>query len=170
VKGFHPLLVPALGAVALLSGCAMNSYTARRPAPPAPCSTPVSPIRYNSMAIVATSNLTYTAKDESAARSSVPDMAVDRLNADGRADGNTFSVANGTAVNFYLAYTVNNDGNNRFSGSVRMSGWGQGYIATLSNGQYAYSNAPDMIRALTDSAYGYIHNGWHDSRPQCPQR
>lgn len=159
------VLVPSL----ILSGCAMGTYQAHSPARPAPCTTPVSPIRSTALAIVVNTNLTYNAQDPVATRENAPALIIARLNADGQSDGNTFSLANGTQENFTMTFTVNNDGQDHFTGSVYLAGWGQGFIANLGSGQYPFNNGPDAIDALADQAYSYIHLGWHDSRPTCPQ-
>jgi len=56
------------------------------------------------------------------------------LNDLGKSGGNAFAESNGQPVNFYLSYTLNNDGQDHFSGSVNLSGWGQGNITTISLG------------------------------------
>jgi len=159
------VLVPSL----ILSGCAMATYQAHSPARPAPCTAAVAPIRYQALKLVVTSNLTYTAQDPTTVRQNLPDLVIARLNSDGQADGNSFTIANGVQENFTMNFVVNNDGNDRFTGSVTLDGWGQGFIATLGSGQYPFSNGPDAIDALADQAYSYIHLGWHDSRATCPQ-
>jgi len=154
-------------AAALLALFAVSVGCDATPTPPVdnkPISPDVPPIRNCAIKLLINSNLTYTAKDEAGARGSLPDQVVARLNRDGIGDGNTFSIASGEAQNFTLTYTVNNDGNNRFTGSVYMAGWGQGYLNTFYSGEYTYSNGPDMIDAVTDKAYTYIHGGWHDAR------
>jgi len=156
-----PLLAVSVLALLILSGGCDSTPT---PPPPAPMKADVQPIRNCAIKLLINSNLTYTAKDAVAVRVNLPDVVVARLNHDGIADGNTFSVANGEAQNFTLTYTINNDGSDRFSGSCYLGGWGFGYINTMYSGQYTYSNAPDMINALTDQVYNYIHTGWHDAR------
>ncbi|MBZ5528711.1 MAG: hypothetical protein LAN71_12515 [Acidobacteriia bacterium] len=115
-----------------------------------------------------TYNYTYSAKD--------PDPAwhksdiVDRLNTLGRSDGNTFAEANGQAVNFHITYNLNNDGNDHFTGSVNLSGWGQGNVTTITRGYpNPYASSSVLTRDLTDAMYEFIHGGWHDPRPSCPQ-
>lgn len=131
---------------------------------PAPMKEDVPPIRNCAIKVIITSNLTYKAENEPGARRSLPDQVLSRLATLGAPDGNTFSIASGEAPNFTLDFTVHNDGNDRFTGSVRMSGWGWGYINTLHSGQYSFSNAPDMIDVLTDKLYVFIHTGWVDER------
>jgi len=137
--------------------------SAEPPPPPAPPRDPVQPIRNCAIKIIVTSNLTYNAVDETAARGSLPNQVLGRLGTAGSGDGNTFSIASGEAPNFTFHFTVNNDGNDRFSGSVDMSGWGWGHIATIYSGEYTYASAPEMIDALTDKAYTWIHNGWREA-------
>lgn len=154
-------------ALGLAAGCDSNDAPVQQAAP---MSEDVPPLRNIAFKLLITSNLTYTAKDETLARENLPGLVVDRLNIDGSADGNSFSIANGEAQNFTLEYTIQNDGNNRFSGNVRMSGWGQGYISTLYSGEYTFSNGVDLINSLSDKAYAYIHTGWHDARKDAVQK
>ncbi len=67
---------------------------------------------------------------------------------------------------FYLNYTIKNDGQDHFTGSLNFSGWGQGFIHNFST-EYAYTDTGLMTRDLTRQAYGFIQGGWHDSRPEC---
>jgi hypothetical protein len=113
-------------------------------------------------------NYTYTPKDASQARPWHQEDVVSYLNELGKGDGNAFSQQNGQPVNFYMVYTINNDGQDHFTGSLAFSGWGQGYISTFST-QNAYSDTGEMTRNLTAQAYTFIHGGWHDLRPNCPQ-
>ena len=174
MKGFaQSLTVTALLAAVVLPGCGpmMQTQTRshRRAAPPAPCSTPVAPIRNNSLIVVINYNYSYTAKDPTSARAWHKGDIINRLNDLGRPDGNTFAESNGQAVNFYFNYTLNNDGQDHFTGSIELTGWGQGHITTLYSGQYSYASSGQLTSDLTDKAYGFIHTGWHDSRPNCPQ-
>ncbi|HYA97045.1 MAG TPA: hypothetical protein VEH49_03045 [Methylomirabilota bacterium] len=167
------LLVSAVLAAALLPGCGpMTQTQARshhRAAAPAPCSTPVAPIRNNNLIVVINYNYSYNAKDPTAGRGWHKGDIIAHLNDLGRSDGNSFAESNGQAVNFYFNYTLNNDGQEHFTGSIELSGWGQGHIATLYSGQYPYASSAQLTSDLTDKAYAYIHGGWHDSRPNCPQ-
>jgi hypothetical protein len=153
----------------LMAGCVMpppNHTYNRRPAPPAPCSVPVSPIRYNKIVVSVSVNYTYNAKDPTEARPWHQSDVIAHLNTLGASDGNTFSEQNGNPVNFYMTYTINNDGQDHFTGSLSFSGWGQGFIRTFST-EYSYTDTGLMTRALTEQAYAFIHGGWHDSRPGC---
>jgi hypothetical protein len=131
---------------------------------PEPMKDDVPPIRNCAIKVIITSNLTYSAKDEASARGSLPEQVLARLTTLGASDGNTFRIASGEATNFTLHYTVSNDGNDRFTGSITVNGWGWGYITTIYNGEYSFSNAPQMIDAMTDKFYPFIHEGWRDSR------
>ena len=167
------VVVPALLATAVFSGCGPMTQTQsrshHRPAPPAPCSTPVAPIRNNHVIVVLNYNFSYTAKDPTAARPWLKSDIINRLNELGRGDGNSFAESNGQTVNFYVTYTLNNDGQDHFTGSVKLEGWGQGYISTLYSGQNSYASAAALTSDLTDKMYAYVHGGWHDSRANCPQ-
>jgi hypothetical protein len=131
---------------------------------PAPMKEDVPPIRNCAIKMIITSNLTYKPVDEQGVRRGVPELVLARLATLGAPQGNTFSIASGEAPNFTLEYTVHNDGNDRFTGSVQFSGWGWGYINTLHSGEYSFSNAPEMIDALTDKFYVFIDRGWRDDR------
>ena len=156
------------GLLLIMAGC-MAPPPRRQASKPAPCSTPVSPIRNNSITVVLYYNYAYNAKDAAAGREWHRSDIVAQLNNLGRPDGNSFSESNGQAVNFYFRYTLNNDGQDHFTGSLELSGWGQGHITTISLGQYPYASSAALTRDLTEKAYGFIHGGWHDSRPSCPQ-
>ncbi len=163
-------IVAGLATLMLLAGCVApqphNNY--RRHQAPTPCGPVVAPIRYNRLIVVVNYNYAYNAKDPVAGRTWHKGDIIDYLNQLGRADGNTFAEPNGQPVNFYLTYTLSNDGQEHFTGSVSLSGWGQGNITTLYSGQYPYSDTAKLTSDLTDKAYAFIHGGWHDSRPNCP--
>jgi hypothetical protein len=167
------VVVSAVLATAALSGCTPMAQTQsrshHRAAPPAPCSTPVAPIRYNHLIVVINYNYAYNAKDAAAGREWHKGDIINHLNDLGKGDSNTFSESNGQAVNFYITYTLNNDGQDHFTGSVKLDGWGQGYITTLYSGQYPYASSAALTSDLTDKMYSYVHGGWHDSRANCPQ-
>ncbi len=150
-----------------LVGCVMPPPRARQR--PQPCSKPVAPIRYNSLLAVINVNYTYTPKDAEGARTWHRTDILDELNGLGKADGNSFAEPNGQQPNFYFTYSITNDGQDHFTGSLQFSGWGQGYINTFSRYQYPYASSAALVKDLTDDAYGFIHGGWHDSRPSCPQ-
>ncbi len=136
----------------------------------AACTTAVQPIRYNALKMMYRINFTYTPKDLSGAHELTPELLNSRFNTDGAAEGNTFSEANGVAPNFYFTVTLSDtDGNNHFTAYAEFSGWGQGHITNVSSGQYPFTNPIDAINAVVDQAYAFIHGGWHDSRPSCPQ-
>lgn len=131
------------------------------------CSDPVPPIRNNRNLVVSVSmNYTYTAKDPPLGRAWLQGDTVACLNNLGGGDGNVFAAQNGNPVNLYLAYTINNDGQDHFTASLEFSGWGQGHISTFST-QYSYTDWQAMTRSLTAQAYSYIQNGWHDTSPGC---
>jgi hypothetical protein len=162
----------ALAAILLLSSTASAQlFGKKRPKQQAaPCTTPVQPIRYQALKMLYRISFTYTPKDLSAAHELTPSLLNSRFNADGQADGDSFSEANGVQPNFYFTVTLSDsDGNNHFTAYAEFSGWGQGHINNFSSGQYPFTNPVDAINAVVDQAYAYIHGGWHDSRPTCPQ-
>lgn len=128
----------------------------------------VSPIRNTAIKIIINVTFTYTTKgDEGDARRMTIESAMSRLNQDGQTDSNSFVFPDGEASNFTLNYTLNNVGqygNDRFTGSVEMKGWGWGYINTFDSGEYPYSDFQKLIDALTDKVYSFIHTGWHDTQ------
>jgi hypothetical protein len=152
----------------VMTGC-MTPPPRRQAAAPAPFSKPVSPIRNNSLTIVLNYNYAYNPKDAAAGREWHRGDIISHLNDMGRSDGNSFAESNGQAVNFYFNYTLNNDGQDHFTGSLELTGWGQGHITTIWLGQYPYASSAALTRDLTAKAYEYIHGGWHDTRPNCPQ-
>ena len=158
------LMMVSLIAMALVS-CATPAP--RRSA--RPCGPVIPPIRYNNLIVVINYNYSYNARDPNEARAWHKGDIIAHLNSLGQQDGNTFAESNGQPVNFYLTYTLNNDGQDHFTGSINLSGWGQGHIATMYSGQYPYASSAKLTSDLTDKAYGFIHTGWHDARPGCPQ-
>jgi hypothetical protein len=165
-------LVVSFSLILALSGCApmvQQQHRASRRQAPAPCSAVVSPIRgVNPIVLVLTYNYAYTAKEPNPAwhKSDI----ISHLNDLGRPDGNGFVESNGQAVNFHITYTLQNDGNDHFTGSVDLAGWGAGHVTTIGKGYpdpYASSSA--LTSDLTDAVYAFIHGGWHDLRPSCPQ-
>lgn len=164
----------ALSFVLSLSGCApmmQQQHHSYRKQAPAPCTPVVAPIRNVSpIVLVLTYNYAYTPKDLTGGRSWHKSDIVDRLNELGRTDGNGFVEANGQSVNFHITYTLQNDGNDHFTGSVDMAGWGVGHVTTISRGYpNPYASSAALTSDLTDAVYEFIHGGWHDSRPSCPQ-
>jgi hypothetical protein len=163
----NTVLLVALLAFAVTIGCVPPArYRAARPAPPAPCTVPVGPITGNSLVVSISVNYTYNAKDPTQARPWHQEDVLEHLNSLGKSDSNTFSFQNGNPVNFYFNYTINNDGQDHFTGSLQFSGWGQGFIHSFGT-QYSYTDTGLMTRDLTTQAYGFVHTGWHDSRPGC---
>jgi hypothetical protein len=142
--------------------------TNRRPQAPAPCSAVVPPLTSHNLIVVVNYDYSYTANDPGAARQWHKGDIIEHLNGLGRGDSNTFAESNGQPVNFYITYTLNNDGQDHFTGSVALSGWGQGHITTVSLGQYPYASTAQLTSDLTDKVYAFVHGGWHDSRPNCP--
>ncbi len=144
------------------AGCAVNRY---QPPPPAPCSPTVQPIRYQNLVVSVPIYFNYTPRDRADGAVNLRQIVVDRLNADGKADGDTFSLQNGSQLNFTLTYNFY-DSNEIYTGNVTLAGWGQGNIATLGT-EGSYNDPIQMVQYLTDRAFGFISDGWHDSRPQC---
>jgi hypothetical protein len=137
------------------------------PRPQTPCRADVGPIRNNALIIVINYNFAYTARDPGEARAGAKVDILDELNDLGMADGNTFAESNGQPVNFYFNYTIYNDGQDHYTGSVEVDGWGWGRITTIYSGQYPYASPFALVRDLTGKAYSWINTGWHDSRPSC---
>jgi hypothetical protein len=164
------ILAPALTAVMFLSGCAplMTPPPRRAVYTPAPCNTPVHAIRNSAIVVTININATYNAKDLPGARNYTQGDAVAYLNDLGRLDGNTFSAQNGNANNFTFNFVINNDGQDHFTGSLDLWGWGVGHIHMFTT-QYSYANGFQMLRDLTGQAYQFMHTGWADTRPSCPQ-
>ena len=164
MKRFLPLL-----SLFLMSGCVMPPQYNRRPAPPAPCLKPVGPIRYETLYVVINVNYSYTPKDGEKGRTLLQQGVLDELNTMGRPDGNSFSQPNGQPTNFTFTYSISNDGQDHYTGSLQFSGWGEGSIHQFARYQYPYASPSLLVKDLTDDAYSFIHNGWHDLRPNCPQ-
>lgn len=158
--------MPIALALAAVTACMAPRY--RRPAP-APCSAPVAAIRNNALLAVVNITFTYTPQDEAGARSADRESILDELNAQGTSDGNTFVEPNGQVPNFYFNVSISNDGQDHFTGTMELAGWGQGHINTFYRTQYSYASATKLVQDLADDAYSFIHTGWHDSRPECPQ-
>jgi len=168
MKRFLPLL--GIGLVLLFTGCiAPTTYSRRQAPPPAPCLKPVGPIRNVALISLINVNYTYTPKDAEGGRTWHRDDVLSELNSLGVSDGNTFAEPNGQQPNFYFTYSITNDGQDHFTGSLQFSGWGEGNIHNFSKYQYPYASSAVLVKDLTDEAYAFIHGGWHDNRPQCPQ-
>ena len=146
----------ALSAVLVLSGCApmmQQQHHSSRRQPPAPCSAVVAPIRgVSPIVLVLTYTYAYTAKDPNPAwhKSDI----ISRLDDLGRADGNTFAEANGQSVNFHMTFTLQNDGNDHFTGSVDLAGWGAGhtpsklrnFAATINQKSFISNSIPSRLK------------------------
>lgn len=155
--------------VLLCGGIAPSMAYARKRRPvQMTCSRPpVRPIRNNHILVVINYNYSYNAKDPASGRTWLKSTILRRLNDLGRPDGNTFEEPNGQPPNFHMTFTLNNDGQEHFTGYVELSGWGWGHVATEYLNQYSYSNPAQLTTELTDKAYSYIHTGWHEHG--CPE-
>lgn len=147
------------------AGCVPPSYQSRTVQ--SPCQAQVPPIRYASIKVTLNFNYTYTPRDASEGRDALRDAALRELNSDGTQDGNTFAEPNGQETNFTLNYSLSNDGQDHYTGSVAFGGWGWGDISSRGRYQYTYSDPLKLTSDLTDDFYTFIHGGWHDDRPQC---
>jgi hypothetical protein len=158
------LVLPLL----FFAGCVVPPPS-RSPQRPSPCMAVIAPIRYTSIVVSVNINTTYNAKDLPGARQFAEPDVIKELSAQSTAngDGNTFNPQNGQASNLTYNYSVSNDGNGHFTGSLSMYGWGVGFIHTFYT-QYPYTEPYKMLEDLTDQSYSYIHGGWHDARPNCP--
>lgn len=152
-------------ALLVLAACVPPPRRAR--VRPSPCTPPVAPIRNQAIIVVININFSYTPQDETGARSDDRDAILEELNSDGQPDGNTFAEPNGDQHNFTMNYSISNDGQDHFTGGLEFSGWGQGFIHSFGRYQYSYSSVDKLVRDLSDDAYGFVHDGWHDSRPSC---
>src|ERR1700675_1237818 len=90
---------------------------------PEPCKPHVPPINYQTIVTSISVNYTYTPKDATAARPWHQGDVLEYLNGLGKANGDTFVAQNGQALNFTFVYTINNDGQDHFTGSLQFSGW-----------------------------------------------
>jgi len=143
-----------------------KKHTAAKPSAPAPCNTPVHAFRNTAIVITINVNATYNPKDLSAGRSYTQSDAIAYLNELGTVDGNKFAPQNGNKNNFTFVYTIGNDGQEHYTGSLDFSYLEHVHLFTT---QYTYANPTQMFRDLTAQAYTYIHNGWADTRPECPR-
>ena len=145
-----------------------SSLGCATPAPRAPAPAPILPtiaaLRNTTLQLVVTYNLTYTPRNWTGVQDEFVPMVLNQLSADSttNGDGNSFVIANGVAPNLTLTYTIYNN-NERYSGNVQFTAW-QGWNWNINSGEYTYSNGPDLVRALTDKVYNYLHTGWHDPR------
>lgn len=132
-----------------------------------PCNPSVPPIRNVAILSVINVNYSYTPKDLEGGRSWHRGDVLDELNTLGRPDGNSFAEPNGQQPNFHITYTISNDGQDHYTGSVELSGWGQGHVTTINKYQYPYASSAKLVQDLTDEMYQFIHLGWHDARQGC---
>ncbi|MFH0989393.1 MAG: hypothetical protein V1799_05180 [bacterium] len=132
-----------------------------------PAKADVPPIRNMQLKVDFKMEFTYTPKQEDSVRVLSIPYLLERLNSIGQSDGNSFTIPDGEATNFILTYTINQVGqigNDRYTGSMTLSGWGWGTICTISSGEYPFTNPFHMLNKLTDQAYSWIHNGWRETQ------
>ncbi|HET7789431.1 MAG TPA: hypothetical protein VFD85_12630 [Gemmatimonadales bacterium] len=158
---WRPAILPAL---LLLAACVPSRRYA-----PSPCTPTIEPIKNTAIILVINITYTYTPEDESGARESHKEEVLDELNSLGRNDGNTFAEPNGQDNNFTFTYSISNDGQDHYTGGLRFAGWGQGFIHQFNRYDNTYASTEQLVRDLTDDAYGFIRDGWHDARPACSQ-
>lgn len=149
-----------------LTGCVPARASSRRYRE-SPCTPPVQPIRNVGLLAVVNITYTYTPKDEGGGRDWHRSDILDELNSLGAGDGNTFAEPNGQQPNFTFNYSISNDGQDHFTGGLEMRGWGQGLIHNFGRYEYSYASSAQLVKDLTDDAYGFIHDGWHDGRAAC---
>jgi hypothetical protein len=156
-----------LSAILTLSGCAVQPYQHNYRAPaPEPCRPAVSPILNQTLVVTVSVKYTYTPKDQVGGRQWHQSDVLEYLNQLGHSYGDSFVPQNGQNMNFWFEYTVNNDGQDHFTGNLRFGGWGWGYVHDF-NTQYGYTSTEQMFHDLTDQAFHYISGGWHDARTSC---
>jgi hypothetical protein len=149
------------------TGCVMPppQHHTYHPAPAAPCGPTVAAISNRALYVSIPVSFNYNPKDRPSGTNWVRDIVLNRLNADGKANGNSFFLQNGADLNFTFTYNYNNS-NEIFTGGMQFSGWGQGNIKYFStSGQY--NDPAQMATDLADQAYSFIATGWHDTRPAC---
>lgn len=152
----------------ILAACASGArYTPRPSTYIAPCSASVDPVRNIEVKSAISITFGYTPKDESEGRQAMKRIILDKLNELGVPDGNSYREIEGEVPNMYFNFMFYNDGQDRFTGTLELSGWGQGHITTISKTQYPYATPSRLAYDLLESAYVYFHEGWHDPRPQC---
>jgi hypothetical protein len=147
----------------------LQTACATRTAPkvaPSACTAPVAPIRNTNIHVTLNYDFTYTPRDATEVRTSNRPEVIAQLNGLGAPNGNTFAETEGDNGNLTFSYTLNSDSQDRFTGSLRFSGWGQGLIHNFYTSG-TYNSWRTMIAALTSQAYEFIRDGWHDSRPNC---
>lgn len=153
-----------------LTGCVPPPSTHRVSSRPQQvvCGPTIPPISNMVLYVSIPVSFNYNPKDRPAGTNWVRDIVLARLNADGRANNNTFYLQNGSQLNFTFNYSYNNS-SEIFTGGMQFSGWGQGNIKYFStSGQY--NDPSQMATDLADQAYAFIAGGWHDTRPACAGR
>jgi hypothetical protein len=105
-------------------------------------------------------HLAASVTDQPGAPAYVPGHVLERLNALSEEHGNNFMMASGETPDLILRFNIRGEGE-RYAGSVNISTPESGLIATLDTGQGAYATLPQLISALTDKVYVYIHHDWH---------
>jgi len=119
--------------------------------------------REKNVRVVISTRLSGTAIDQSGAYAYVPPQVLDRLNARGEEDGNTFTSGSGEGSLLILRFNIRGEGD-RFAGSVDLSSPDGGALGTLETGAGTYANLPAVVSALTDRVYVYIRRDWHPPR------
>src|SRR5271170_4877245 len=169
MKNLKALFVMLLS-VSLMTGCVPPPSTRHVSSRPQPvvCGATVAPISNMVLYVAIPVSFNYNPKDRPAGTNWVRDIVLARLNADGRANNNTFYLQNGSQLNFTFTYSYNNN-NEVFTGGMQFAGWAQGNIHYFStSGQY--NDPAQMATDLADQAYSFIQMGWHDLRPACAGR
>lgn len=131
------------------------------------CRPTIPPIRNIAIKVLITINLHYTAKDESSARSDGHQTILDKLNSLGESDENTFRDIEGEEQNLTFIFDVYNDGQDHFTGSLELRGWGWGHISTFNRTSNPYATPSRLLEDLVDDAYVFVHLGWHEIRAEC---
>jgi len=164
------MMVAALCCGVMLTPMAQAGHKKKYQPQPHVCTPTVAPVR--NKALLAQVSLYYNYPGQNKhldddTKKMTHDFVMGYLNADGMDDGNTFKEPDGVPAHLYLTYTVTVDDQRRSTGSLRMEGWGQGYITTFNRTQYPYDSPMTLLEDLTKDMYVYIHEGWHDSAPGC---
>jgi hypothetical protein len=156
------ILVLVMVAILPATGC-MDLLDDPAPAPPpAQPQPPVDAFRNQTLQVTYNIHFNYTPKDETGARSMTPEVINDRLNVDGKDDGNTFVVADGVTPQFIVNINVNNDGQDHLTAYADVFGLGRsGDLFQANSGQAAFVDPVNMMNTLSDNIYSWIHQGWH---------
>jgi hypothetical protein len=167
------LVIPVLAAALTLgmSGCAVNNYQARRPAPLPPCYTQAG---FSNTTLAVTYNV-YPGAGKKWSYDDSPMVIAShvesRLNADGRANGLSFAQANGVTPNLYVNITLDDvgaaTGNHRYVAYVEVTGLGRGFLFRDSSGEAPFVNGNDALNRLTDNIYNWMSGGWHSTPGTC---